>query len=89
MSSTWHKVLSNKCFGRMAKVLVPFLMSTHIGPRPIWLVRCGDYDEADGSLSTEGKRFAVALEAFVRAGAAPAGPMCLRAAAMDLTRACS
>eukprot|EP01052_Picozoa_sp_SAG31_P025556 SAG31_NODE_2246_length_6099_cov_9.400333_3_plen_362_part_00 len=59
------KVLCNKCFGRIAKILVPFLMSTHVGPRPIWVVRCGDYDAESGSLSEEGRRFADALAAFV------------------------
>ena len=39
-------------------------MSTHVGPRPIWVVRCGDYDRS-GDLSAEGHRFAAALSEFV------------------------
>eukprot|EP01051_Picozoa_sp_SAG22_P010235 SAG22_NODE_908_length_6553_cov_5.089247_1_plen_382_part_10 len=62
------KVLCNKCFGRIAKSLVPFLMSTHIGPRPVWVVRCADYDEDKPTeLSPEGQRFAAALSKFVTA----------------------
>lgn len=35
------RVLANKIYGRLATSLVPYLMSVHIGTRPIWLVRAG------------------------------------------------
>jgi predicted kinase len=35
------RVMVNKIYGRLATGLVPYLMSVHIGTRPIWLVRAG------------------------------------------------
>ena len=35
------RVMVNKIYGKLATSLVPYLMSVHIGTRPIWLVRAG------------------------------------------------
>lgn len=33
------KVIAHACYGRIARNMVPFLMSIHIGARPIWITR--------------------------------------------------
>ena len=45
------RVLVNKIYGRLATSLVPYLMSVHIGTRPIWLVRAGASWSAFSSVS--------------------------------------
>lgn len=63
------KVMANHCYGKIARSVVPFLMATHVGSRPIWLVRAGA-GQVDGDrlskLSTSGRTFATSLAAFVR-----------------------
>jgi len=73
------KVMANYCFGRMSRSLLPYLMSIHIGTRPIWLVRAGAGCSAtrcpdSGSdrlsrLSVQGQHFAQELAIFVKARA--------------------
>eukprot|EP00053_Salpingoeca_punica_P015412 m.141788 g.141788 ORF g.141788 m.141788 type:complete len:574 (+) comp16704_c0_seq1:253-1974(+) len=36
------RVLSNKVYGNITKTTLPFLMSLHVGTRPIFLLRAGD-----------------------------------------------
>jgi hypothetical protein len=42
----------NKIYGRLATTLVPYLMSVHIGTRPIWLVRAGATHPQQSSSAT-------------------------------------
>lgn len=74
------KLLVNHIYGRMAKTMVPCLMSWNIGSRPIYLVRAGEtqgsYSDEDTRLSSHGLRgdtlgprgiaFRNALEDFIR-----------------------
>jgi len=73
------KVMANHCYGRIAKSMLPYLMAIHIGARPIWLVRagagqqnpkCSSVCDRDALLSDAGRRFALALAAFVRSRSA-------------------
>lgn len=73
------KLLVNHIYGRMAKVIVPCLMSWNIGSRPIYLVRAGETvsskQEEDPTkprkvsrgdmLGPRGKHFRDALEKFM------------------------
>lgn len=73
------KLLVNHIYGRMAKVIVPSLMSWNIGARPIYLVRAGETmgstQEEDPTkprkitrgdkLGPRGKHFREALEKFM------------------------
>lgn len=49
------KVLVNHIYGRMAKVIVPCLMSWNIGSRPIYLIRAGETggEDCDDSFATK------------------------------------
>lgn len=69
------KVMANHCYGRIAKSALPYLMSIHIGARPIWLVRAGagqGNPQSPGGcdrlskLSAEGEDFAELLANFIR-----------------------
>jgi len=35
------KILANKVYGRITSSILPYLVSLHVGSRPIWLVRAG------------------------------------------------
>lgn len=41
------KVMCNRAYGRLTKAILPFLLSIHIAPRPIWLCRSGLPDSED------------------------------------------
>lgn len=73
------KVMAHQCYGRISRSIVPYLMSIHIGSRPIWLMRAlpgdGNPQSPTGSdrlseLSAEGRFSAQALAAFVEERAA-------------------
>jgi len=73
------KLLVNHIYGRMAKVIVPSLMSWNIGSRPIYLIRAGETQDAINAadptkprkitrgdlLSPKGRQFKDALEKFI------------------------
>lgn len=62
------KVLGNKIYGSVAKSIMPYLMSIHIGTRPIWLVRAGEVptgEKKDACLTERGQRFAASVASFV------------------------
>lgn len=63
------KVLVNRIYGWASKSLLPYLMSVHIGSRPIWLVRAAQVATGrhqDAELTEEGELFAQKLSSFVR-----------------------
>mmetsp|Transcript_110216 Transcript_110216/g.296740 ORF Transcript_110216/g.296740 Transcript_110216/m.296740 type:complete len:577 (-) Transcript_110216:68-1798(-) len=63
------KVLVNRVYGSATKSLLPFLMGTHIGARPIWLARTAQVPtdrQMDADLTEEGQLFARRLSSFVR-----------------------
>mmetsp|Transcript_46054 Transcript_46054/g.84427 ORF Transcript_46054/g.84427 Transcript_46054/m.84427 type:complete len:460 (-) Transcript_46054:95-1474(-) len=65
------KVMAHNCYGRVARLLLPYVMGIHVGARPIWLCRAGggEVDHANNlysALSAQGRQFAEALPRFVR-----------------------
>eukprot|EP00405_Crypthecodinium_cohnii_P010912 CAMPEP_0206434136 /NCGR_PEP_ID=MMETSP0324_2-20121206/8967_1 /ASSEMBLY_ACC=CAM_ASM_000836 /TAXON_ID=2866 /ORGANISM="Crypthecodinium cohnii, Strain Seligo" /LENGTH=540 /DNA_ID=CAMNT_0053900571 /DNA_START=70 /DNA_END=1692 /DNA_ORIENTATION=- len=63
------KVLVNRIYGNATKRLLPYLMGTHIGTRPIWLARTAQVPHErhqDSDLSEEGLMFAQRLSAFMK-----------------------
>eukprot|EP00971_Amphidinium_carterae_P106393 2107617-Amphidinium_carterae.1 len=64
------KVMAHNCYGRVARLLLPYLMGIHVGVRPIWLCRAGggEVDHANNlysALSAQGQKFADELPRFI------------------------
>mmetsp|Transcript_11429 Transcript_11429/g.18607 ORF Transcript_11429/g.18607 Transcript_11429/m.18607 type:complete len:824 (-) Transcript_11429:42-2513(-) len=41
------RILANRIYGRVTRSLLPYMLSLHVGLRPIWFVRAGLADDAD------------------------------------------
>ncbi|CAK8998941.1 Probable global transcription activator SNF2L1 (ATP-dependent helicase SMARCA1) (DNA-dependent ATPase SNF2L) (Nucleosome-remodeling factor subunit SNF2L) (SWI/SNF-related matrix-associated actin-dependent regulator of chromatin subfamily A member 1) [Durusdinium trenchii] len=52
------KILANKIYGRLARSLLPYMLSLHVGLRPVWFVRAGLAEDAenDGPTAQLGSR---------------------------------
>jgi len=47
------RILANKIYGRLARSILPYMLSLHIGLRPIWFVRAGLSEASRISLNPE------------------------------------
>uniref|UniRef100_A0A6B2L905 6-phosphofructo-2-kinase domain-containing protein n=1 Tax=Arcella intermedia TaxID=1963864 RepID=A0A6B2L905_9EUKA len=62
------KVICNGIFGHLPSVITTFLMSIHIGIRPVWLTTPAQFTHTDGQLSAtdDGEKFRRQLPLFLQ-----------------------
>eukprot|EP00515_Schizochytrium_aggregatum_P006374 CAMPEP_0202079448 /NCGR_PEP_ID=MMETSP0964-20121228/6495_1 /ASSEMBLY_ACC=CAM_ASM_000500 /TAXON_ID=4773 /ORGANISM="Schizochytrium aggregatum, Strain ATCC28209" /LENGTH=315 /DNA_ID=CAMNT_0048646789 /DNA_START=78 /DNA_END=1025 /DNA_ORIENTATION=+ len=69
------KIMANKIYGRLARSILPYMLSLHIGLRPVWFVRAGlsedsrimynpEYELLDPSTEKKGAKLSDAGRAF-------------------------